>query len=490
MDSFKSHLNEMSKKDLQKKVAALDTRLDKHSNAGRIMNTGKLSKDEFKQLLKKKVADGDVKVVPPNTGDNQSSSFDMFSFELDGKSMSLTLSNPVAGRGSASTDKNEESLLLVMSAMYAGAKNKDEIAVKAVEADVFKRCYDKKGTEFGIVHAKELLAYVQEKQDWFDSHIAQAEVFIKDFPKTPKKLVMDYSKIDVWQQANELFKADPGFGGSSPDKDKWNPADVWMYYDELPDHDTIDDLNKYLYDSIKGGKGIVGVSLKKGTGKLNYYNVGKNPEIDVTNIKSRLGKNFTLGVDMLFLGKGIPTDFSLYFRIFGAKDSESIRGEGTGKNAMQGKVKLDMIDTLTGGKYADRIKNAGGPNILKWNKSKKEYSLTANGLKKFKAIEKKWKKMRRFRNIQYKRGAGLAEYERAFSNGVVGFLKELNKGNPDGKPWAENQGKANINSKFQSIELIWLLNKMPQEQQNNLAAGLLKFAKSMSDWSAPFAKLE
>ena len=31
---------------------------------------------------------------------------------------------------------------------------------------------------------------------------------------------------------------------------------------------------------------------------------------------------------------------------------------------------------------------------------------------------------------------------------------------------------------------------MPQEQQNNLAAGLLKFAKSMSDWSAPFAKLE
>ena len=331
------------------------------------MHTGKLSKAEFKQLLKKKVADGDVKVVPPNTGDNQSSSFDMFSFELDGKSMSLTLSNPVAGRGSASTDRNEESLLLVMSAMYAGAKNKDEIAVKAVEADVFKRCYDKKGTEFGIVHAKELLAYVQEKQDWFDSHIAQAEVFIKDFPKTPKKLVMDYSKIDVWQQANELFKADPGFGGSSPDKDKWNPADVWMYYDELPDHDTIDDLNKYLYDSIKGGKGIVGVSLKKGTGKLNYYNVGKNPEIDVTNIKSRLGKNFTLGVDMLFLGKGIPTDFSLYFRIFGAKDSESIRGEGTGKNAMQGKVKLDMIDTLTGGKYADRIKNAGGPNILKLN---------------------------------------------------------------------------------------------------------------------------
>ena len=82
MNSFKSHLNEMSKKDLQKKVTDLDKRLDKHSNAGRVLNTGKISKDEFKQLLKKKVADNDVEVIPPNTGDNQSSTFDMFSFEF------------------------------------------------------------------------------------------------------------------------------------------------------------------------------------------------------------------------------------------------------------------------------------------------------------------------------------------------------------------------------------------------------------------------
>ena len=262
----------MSKKDLQKKVTDLDKRLDKHSNAGRVLNTGKLSKDEFKQLLKKKVADSDVKVIPPNTGNNQSSTFDMFSFELDGKSMSITLSNPVAGRGSKSTDANEESLILVMSAMYAGAKNKDEIAVKAQDKLIYERCIDKSGKKFTNTHAKELINYVEEKQDWFDSHVAQAKVFIKDFPKTPKVICMDRSSIAIWKQANELFKKDPGFGGSSPDKDKWNPADIWVYYDELPNHNTIDELNKYLYDSIKGSKGIVGVSLKKGTGKLSYYN--------------------------------------------------------------------------------------------------------------------------------------------------------------------------------------------------------------------------
>ena len=47
-----------------------------------------------------------------------------------------------------------------------------------------------------------------------------------------------------------------------------------------------------------------------------------------------------------------------------------------------------------------------------------------------------------------------------------------------------------INSRFQTIEMVWLLNKMPQDEQNALAVGLLKFAKSMSDWSAPHAKLQ
>jgi hypothetical protein len=494
MKSFKLHLKELSKKDLQQKVVGLDTRLDKHSNAGRVMNTGKLSKDEFKQLLKKKVADGDVEVIPPSTGANKSSQFDLFSFELDGKSMAITLSNPVAGRGSKSTDANEESLMLVISAMYSGAEGKDEIAVKAQDKSIYERCVDKAGKTFTITHAKELIVYLEEKQDWFDSHIAQAKVFIKDFPKTPKYICMDRAGIEIWKQAEALFKAEEGFGGGAPDKDKWNPADIWVYYEDTPKFDTIDDLNKYLFDSIKNKNGIIGVSLKKGTGKLSYVNVGKNPEVDVTNVKSQFGKNFTLGVDMEFLGKGIPSDFSLYFRIFQASDKESIRGEATGKNAMQGKVKLDMIDVLSGGKYSERIRAAGGPNILKWDKNKKEYSLTANGLKKFKSVEKKWKKMRRWKNIKYKAGATLAEYERAFSNGVVGFLEELNKGYPTSKtkyrPWKENQGKSMINSRFQTIEMVWLFNKMPQEQQNNLAAGLLKFAKSMSDWSAAHAKLQ
>ena len=73
-------------------------------------------------------------------------------------------------------------------------------------------------------------------------------------------------------------------------------------------------------------------------------------------------------------------------------------------------------------------------------------------------------------------------------------MDELNKGYPSGKnkykPWKENQGKSMINSRFQTIEMVWLLNKMPQDEQNALAVGLLKFAKSMSDWSAPHAKLQ
>lgn len=494
MKRFTKHLNEMSQAALQKKLVGLDTRIDKHSNPKRVTNTGGMSSAEFKKLVSK-VADSDVEVVAPNTGDNKSSAYDMFSFELDGKSMSVTLSNPVAGRGSASTDSNEESLMLVMAAMYNGAKDKDSIILKCQEATTFKMCVDKDGKEFTVVKAKELVAYLQEKDDWFDSHLAQAKVFKAAFTK-PKRIEMDRSSIDVWTQAKALFQAEDAWGGKNPDKDKWNPADIWIYYEDLPKHDNIDDLNKYLYDSVIKKQGIVGISLKKGTGKLSYINAGENPEIKVNNIKSQFGKNFTLGVDMEFLGDGIPPDFSLYFRIFQATDTDTIRGEGTGKNAMQGKVKLDMLDILSGGKYAERIKNAGGPNILKWDNNKKEYELTPNGLKKFKSVEKKWKKMRRWKNIRYKRGSNLAQYERAFAKGVVGFLNELNKGKPKPGnkdayiPWKENQGKSMINSRFQTIEMVWLLNKMPLEQQNNLAAGLIKFAKSMSDWSAAHAKLQ
>ena len=191
MKSFKSHMSEMSQKDLQAAIIKLDKRLDKHSNTGRVMNPQGVSAPEFKQILKKGLdIEGDVKVIPPSEGENKSSKFNMFSFELDGKDMKITLADVVAGRGSKSTDANEESLLLVMSAMYAGGKDKEGIAVKATEADVFKRCYDKNGKQFTITSAKELVAYIEDKQDWFDSHISQASVFIKAFYRVRNKAII------------------------------------------------------------------------------------------------------------------------------------------------------------------------------------------------------------------------------------------------------------------------------------------------------------
>jgi len=494
MQSFKSReiKEKVSQGDMQTKIIGLDKRLDKHSNPKRVLNKGNLSSQEFKQLLKK-IADDEVKITPPSEGDNKSSAFDMFSFEFDDQAFNVHLSQQLVGRGAHATVDNETSLILVLSAMYAGAKDKSEILQSMLTAKVFGRVYDKDGTVLNKKGAEGLVKYLQEKQDWLDSHYLQSKIFIKAFRKTPQKFTMDHSSTDVWVQAEALFKAEKAWGGKAPKKDKWNPADVWIYYEDLPQHDNIDDLNVYLYDSVKNKKGVIGVSLKKGVGKgkLEYFNIGTNPEINVKNIKSLLGKNFTLGVNLDFKGDGVD-GITLAYRIYDAKSTVPISGEGTGKNAMQGRVKLGMIDELSGGKYADKIKNAGGPNILQWDRVKKEYTLTANGLKKFKAIETKWHKMKSWSNVAFKRGASRGGYERAFGSGVVGFHKELNKGHPVGKkhnPWKENQGKAMINSKFQSITLVWLLSKMPQKEQNDLAAGLLKYAKSMSKWSSAFAKL-
>ena len=72
MKSFKSHLNELSQKGLQTAIIDLDKRLDKHSNAGRVMNPKGVSAPEFKQILKKGLdIKGDVKIFINITNDTE-----------------------------------------------------------------------------------------------------------------------------------------------------------------------------------------------------------------------------------------------------------------------------------------------------------------------------------------------------------------------------------------------------------------------------------
>jgi len=470
-------ITEMTKKAMQKQIADLDKGLEVVSNPDRIGNSGKLSDGEFSRKLQGMGAK-EVEMTPPRTGKNKSSQFNMFSFDFDGKDYDIVLAGEVKGRGTKGTEDNEESFLLVLSALQSGASDTD-----LLDKMKDKNVYGKVGIT--AERAQNLVDYLENKTDWLISHKAQCKALMKVIgKKQPKKYVKDDSKLDINRQAVKLFKSDMGMN-MSRSLDKWNPADVWLYYDSsVPEHSTIAELNKYLYDSIKGKKGIIGISLKKGIGKLDYKNYYPPEEKELSKIDLKLSAVSSLSGTIKFVGDPAIEAQSLAFRIFQAKDTDRIRGEAEkkGAEAVQGKVQLAMLDKFTGRKFDSNIKKAGGPDIIELKG--KEYVLTRNGKKQFAQASKSWKKISRRRNLVFARGATAKQYTDAFKN-ENNFLKWLND-----QDMLENAAKSWANSKFQVLKLFELIDTMGEDGEKKLAMNLLKYASSESDFSAAHLKLE
>ena len=479
-------LGEMTQTALQQKIADLDPGLDVHSTTKRIANTGDMSNKDFEKILKDKLDAKNVKLINPRTGKNKSAVFDMFEFEIEGddKVYDITLAGKVAGRSSQGTSDNETSFLLVLAARQAGAKDDiEDIAIKMIDPNVYGKVSNGKGI-IGEEQAKKLLAYVENNESWFTSHRLQVNALLKAIGKNiPKLYVKDDSSLDVNTQAVDLYKQDFGLS-IARSLDKWNPADVWLYYDrKVPDHSNLTALNMYLYYSIKSAQGVIGISLKKGSGILGYKNYHEPDKIHLKKVDLKMSALGSLSGTLAFVGDGVD-GMSLGFRIFDAKDTGLIRGEGEkeGAEAVQGKVALELLDTFTGKRWKNDITSAGGADILELKKGK--WSFTTNGKKKFKTAKANWTFISRRTNLTFARGASKMNHSNAFRSENT-FLKWLDK--QDKK---ENAGKAWVNSKFQVLELFSKLHSMSQIEEKKLAFALLKYAKSESEWSAAHLKLE
>ena len=67
---------------------------------------------------------------------------------------------------------------------------------------------------------------------------------------------------------------------------------MWLYYDNsAPNSKSLSELNNYLLDSINGGKGIIGISLKKGSGSISIVNDGKQKEYELKNLQLKTQLN-------------------------------------------------------------------------------------------------------------------------------------------------------------------------------------------------------
>jgi hypothetical protein len=470
----------LTKVGLQKRIAGASSKLSAPSNASRVANDGDISDSDFISILKKEFDINDVKVLKPLSGQNKSSKFNMFTFDYDNNSYEIILAGKVSGRGTAQTTDQELAFLLMLSAIHSGANSndKEEFLSMMMDSQVYEKVYD--GSKLSESQAIGLVAWLENNESWYTSTLSQTSK-LAGMIGTPKRYEKDSSKLDINVLAKKLYQDEYN---QKLDLDKWNPADVWLYYDNsAPNSEKLAELNNYLLDSVKNSKGIIGISLKKGSGSVSIVNDGKQKEYKLDTLGLKIGGLFSITSYLEFSGKNLD-GLGLTFRIFQGSAKEQIRGEATtkGADAVQGKVALPVIDIVSGQKLSSKIRAVGGEDILNYDKKTKEFSFSKNGIKKYNVVKRLWDKLKS--KVNYARGAKKSDYATAFSS-KEDFLSELNK-----KNLAENKAKAVLNSRFQTIALLSFLGTMNKKKQSEVAIGLLKYGKSQSVWSAPHMKVQ
>jgi len=123
---------------------------------------------------------------------------------------------------------------------------------------------------------EDTLSWYQENPSWAKSHNKQLDRLLELLPNKPniRSLVKGNSKYPLNVLARELLTNKKGSGTNIA---KWNPADVWIEYDDfnfedISFMDDIESLNTYLDEALIEGKWVLGLSLKKGQGFYEFVN--------------------------------------------------------------------------------------------------------------------------------------------------------------------------------------------------------------------------
>ena len=386
----------------------------------------------------------DIDVIPANVGENRtglkpdggigqgSGKYSGYFFDLNlqsvpkiGKNIPVVLV-VMGGTGfnaaeSEVTDKQETAKLLVLAAMHKeNIKNVNDITYDNVK-DVSKSVYIGEKT-ISDNRVQEIMEWIDTNEIWKIDTLRTATIMKKQWSGTPIKYVKDDAGLTINKMASKLWKLNPLVKeqGLRYNNDKWNPADVWLYYSDAKDVNsfkTLTELNDYLRECVKSAElgkptGILGISLKQitGEGKLEYYNTSEvskpmrvipNENTIKYGVIARFGDLFTQNVYVDYnigTDKGETDVWSITYRIFAGKPNDLIRGEATKRKskARHGKVAIPALNRLNKKMFksstADLTKLANavrGDGILEWDGSR--YGFTSIGKKRFRTVQNYWK---------------------------------------------------------------------------------------------------
>ena len=523
------------------------------NSAPRVSNPNNLKDSDFIKLIQDTFpppsGEGvtDVVKYDPETSPNDSRTWPMFVFSWKGKvDNRVWLTGEVKGRGSSQTTEQEVSWLLVLAAMYYNKAKidasedpeSDAVLNEMMDETVYQRVYNAKGKKLNKGDALGLVKWLSGQKKWLGGHLDQCKEFVSKY-KPPIRFVKDRSNIPIVQRAKEKFHT--SVPDQKFDKDKWNPADVWLEYEDfVPDNfDTLDSINRYLKESIDGSSGILGVSLKAGNGAPKQINMtGHIPNYEVTGLTLKYGELLAQNVTAEYAGNEL-TGYSVMYRLFSASSSETIRGEAGKKKslAMHGKVFLEYLDFLSGEKKVKDVESVKGIHVKQnkdgrkfsevdlkapsiphdfdfegrenkrlkldpkdWKLIAPSYEFTKDGARAFSSVKKAWRKLQSSDIFTYnsKGQKDTMDYIRLF-NGTTqvkeskqAFLDYITK-TGKAKRISEVSMQTRLSARFQTIALGAIFAAMKQENKTEffwIVLGMLLYGKSESQWSAPHLKVE
>ena len=476
------------------------------NSAPRVSNPNNLKDSDFIQVIKD-TFDGveDVTKYDPETGPNNSRTWPMFVFNWNGKvDNRVWLTGEVKGRGSSQTTEQEVSWLLVLAAMYYNKgkidasedPESDAVLNEMMDETVYQRVYGAKGKKLNHNDALGLVKWLSGQEGWLKGHLDQCRQFIGKYGP-PIRFVKDRSNIPIVQRAKEKFHT--SVPDQKFDKDKWNPADVWLEYEDfVPDNfDTLDDINRYLKESISGSSGILGVSLKAGNGPPKKINVkGSIPNYEVTGLKLSYGEFLAQNVTTEYAGNEL-TGYSVMYRLFDANADSTIRGEAGKKKslAMHGKVFLQYMDYLVGRGRVKSVESVKGV-LVKQDKDG-NYEFAGNGARALSKVKRMWKILISDQTMFQYNSKGVKDTNT--------YIKLLNTNTSDQefldylttigkeKRISEVSMQTRVSARFQTLVLGALfvaIKKKSAKKLYEIALGMLLYGKSESQWSAPHLKVE
>jgi hypothetical protein len=135
---------------------------------------------------------------------------------------------------------------------------------------------------------EQLEDYSEMKPDNLRKMESQCEIILKDFKGDFDVIYKDYSNFFVNLKAKELFynNEEHKRRGYLFNKDKWNPADIWLIKGDMKDiekqmsgFENLDELNSFLKQSIIDQNlpnRVVGISLKLGRQDSNLSLINMN----------------------------------------------------------------------------------------------------------------------------------------------------------------------------------------------------------------------